>query len=72
MMAFIAKPDYEARLAILRAKAKTSNFTPSNETIEYLALNIEENIRELEGVLNSIIASVTLKSATYPLWKWSL
>ena len=67
MMAFIAKPDYESRLAILRAKAKTSNFTPSNETVEYLALNIEENIRELEGVLNSIICQCYFKKRNLTL-----
>lgn len=61
MMAMIAKPDYESRLAILKAKAKNANFTPSDEIIEFLASIIEENIRELEGVLNSIICQCYFK-----------
>lgn len=58
MMADISKPDFETRMAIL--KAKTAN-TPQNlkdEVLEYLALHITENIRELEGALNLITAEL--------------
>jgi chromosomal replication initiator protein len=50
-----------SRLAILKSKAEISPFTPSNEVLEYLASIIQDNIRELEGSLNSIICQAQLK-----------
>ncbi len=61
MIADIAKPDYESRLAILRSKVKNIELEISNEFIEYLASIIQDNIRELEGALNSIICQIELK-----------
>ncbi len=55
MIADVSKPDYESRFSILQTKAKQLNFTPPKEIIEYLASIIQDNIRELEGALNSII-----------------
>src|SRR3989338_8719399 len=37
MMVDIAPPDYESRLAVLKSKIKNSDFTPSDEVIEYVA-----------------------------------
>ncbi|MEK7647337.1 MAG: chromosomal replication initiator protein DnaA [Patescibacteria group bacterium] len=56
LMAHISEPDYESRLAILKAKAEAKKFNPSNEILEFIASYMQTNIRELEGALNSIIA----------------
>lgn len=61
MIVDVSKPDYESRLAILKSKAEISPFTPSHEILEYLASIIQDNIRELEGSLNSIICQAQLK-----------
>ncbi|MDD5068162.1 MAG: chromosomal replication initiator protein DnaA [Candidatus Pacebacteria bacterium] len=63
MIVEIPPPDYESRVAILKAKAKQNNFTLSDEAIDYLSSSIEGNIRELEGVLNSIICQTQLKNS---------
>jgi len=52
----IQQPDYETRVAILQTKAADSGVPLSEETAEYLAANIQTNIRELEGVLNQLLA----------------
>lgn len=61
MIVDISQPDYESRLAILRTKVATSAFIPSDEIIEFTASVIQDSIRELEGVLNSIICQSQLK-----------
>lgn len=52
----IQSPDFETRCAILQIKANQSGITLSRETVEYLANNIQTNIRELEGALNQLLA----------------
>ncbi len=56
MIADIGLPDHETRLAILTVKAREKNFEIDNESLSYIASNIQKNIRELEGALNRIIA----------------
>ncbi len=56
MVADISQPDIETKMAILKNKAKEKNFTLNYETIEYIANNVKNNIRELEGALNRVIA----------------
>ncbi|OGY44541.1 MAG: hypothetical protein A2729_01725 [Candidatus Buchananbacteria bacterium RIFCSPHIGHO2_01_FULL_39_14] len=56
MIADISTPDLETRAAILRAKCREKNYPLDHEIITYLAANIQNNIRELEGALNKIIA----------------
>ncbi len=57
MIADIAEPDYETRLAILQSKAaEKQEYRPSLEVLEHIAASVQSNIRELEGSLNSIIA----------------
>lgn len=52
----IQSPDFETRCAILQTKANQSGFTLNRETVEYLAATIQNNIRELEGGLNQLLA----------------
>ncbi len=57
----IQMPDFETRCAILNAKASLSGFNLKQETVEYLATNIKTNIRELEGVLNQLLAYAEMR-----------
>ncbi len=61
MIVDIPHPDQESRIAILRAKAKMQNFELSPEILEHLASTVDGNIRELEGVLNSVIMQSQVK-----------
>ncbi|MBI2062655.1 MAG: chromosomal replication initiator protein DnaA [Candidatus Yanofskybacteria bacterium] len=56
MIADIGIPDYETRLAILNMKCKDKNFEVDQNSLAYIASNIQKNIRELEGALNRIRA----------------
>jgi chromosomal replication initiator protein len=60
MLAAITPPEYEARKAILQAKAAQKELTISEEILEYIANNIQSNIRELEGALQSVLAQSKL------------
>lgn len=62
MIVEIPAPDIESRTQILKKKSLASNLLLSPETIEYLATSIEGNIREIEGVLNSILCQTQLKN----------
>jgi chromosomal replication initiator protein len=57
MIADIGKPDLETRIAILRTKTTEKNFYLDEEAIRFIAENVKNNIRELEGALNRIIAA---------------
>lgn len=52
----IQMPDFETRCAILETKAALSGIALDSETIEYLANSVKTNVRELEGVLNQLLA----------------
>jgi len=56
LLADIGSPDYETRMAILRKKEELEGFTLSDDILNYIAINIKSNIRELEGALNKLIA----------------
>ena len=56
MIADISFPDLETRIAILSSKCSEKGCVMSQEVLEYVASNIQNNIRELEGALNKIIA----------------
>jgi chromosomal replication initiator protein len=49
-------PDFETRCAIIQTKAQTQDSVLDNDVVEYLANNIQTNIRELEGALNQLLA----------------
>ncbi len=64
MIADVSKPDLETRLAILKIKAAQNKVEITDEALEFIAANIKNNIRELEGALNrvSVSAQLTKKS----------
>jgi len=56
MIGDISYPDYETRIAILKTKSQERGVDLSDEVLDYIAVNIQKNIRELEGALNRLIA----------------
>ncbi len=62
MIADISYPDIETRLAILKMKAQERNVGFSDDVLNYIAENIQRNIRELEGSLNKLIAYTQLNN----------
>ena len=60
LLADIACPDYETRLAILRKKAQDENILIDDFILSDIAKKIDSNIRELEGVFNKIVARASL------------
>jgi chromosomal replication initiator protein len=61
MIADVKMPDLETRVAILENKCQERGFKLEREIINYLAENIKNSIRELEGALNKVIAWYDLK-----------
>ena len=59
----IQPPEFETRLAILRHKCEESDLSIPGEILEYLAANLMDNVRELEGALTKILAQVTFTAA---------
>lgn len=54
MVADIQAPDLETRMAILRNKMEKRGVKISEEILFYIAENIQNNVRELEGALNRL------------------
>ncbi|HAQ02687.1 TPA: chromosomal replication initiator protein DnaA [Candidatus Nomurabacteria bacterium] len=63
----IVEPDYESRVAIIKAKFESTNCIIENDIVSYLAEILEGNIRELEGSLNTIICQSQLKNKSLSL-----
>lgn len=55
MIADIGAPDFETRLAILKAKCEEKNVELNPKVMEYIASAVKNNIREIEGALNRLI-----------------
>lgn len=49
-------PDFETRCVILQTKAQAHGFDLPQDVVEHLAGFVQNNIRELEGALNQLIA----------------
>jgi chromosomal replication initiator protein len=56
MIADVVQPDIETKMAILDKKCQEKNYKLEKEVSYFVAQNIHNNIRELEGALNKIIA----------------
>lgn len=54
MVADIQAPDLETRMAILRTKMDKRGVEISEDVLFYIAENIQNNVRELEGALNRL------------------
>lgn len=63
MVADIASPDLETRIAILESKCQEKKYSLDKRILQFIASNIVSNVRELEGVLNKIIAYHQLRNS---------
>lgn len=54
-------PDFETRCAILQTKSAAQGTELPRDVTEYLATNIQTNIRELEGGLNQLLATCEMR-----------
>ena len=60
LLADVSMADYETRLAILRKKRDENHVIIDDEILSNIALKIDSNIRELEGIFNKLIAQSSL------------
>lgn len=63
----ITKPDFQLRRDILKSKIHRDGLDISEEVIDYIAENVRDNIRDLEGVLVSMLAHSTFINAPIDL-----
>lgn len=62
MIVDIPEPDQESRMAIVRTKCAVHNISLTNDIVEYVATAIQDNIREIEGIINVIACQSQLRS----------
>ncbi|MDQ2179043.1 chromosomal replication initiator protein DnaA [Marinifilum breve] len=60
LSADLQNPDYDTRVRILQQKAYKDGIVLDMDVIEYIASNVTNNVRELEGALISLLAQSTL------------
>ncbi|MBA4302555.1 chromosomal replication initiator protein [Algoriphagus alkaliphilus] len=60
LTADLQMPDFETRVAIIRRKMQSEGIFIPDEVVEYLAYSVDTNVRELEGILISLIAHASL------------
>lgn len=60
LSAEITRPDYQLRRDILLYRMHKDGIKLSDEIVDYVATNVTDNIRDLEGVLASLLAYSTL------------
>ena len=56
LLASIESPDYETRMAILRNKAKNLGLNLDDDVCNYIAINVTNNVRAIEGTVKKIMA----------------
>lgn len=57
----ITPPDLETRIAILQKKAEGEGLSIDDNTLDYIASQVDTNIRELEGALVKVQAHATIE-----------
>lgn len=60
LTADLQMPDFETRVAIIRRKMQSEGIFIPDDVVEYLAYSVDTNVRELEGILISLIAHASL------------
>ena len=63
----IGTPDYETRMAILHKKQENVTIKLDDEILNYIAMNIKSNVRDLEGALNKLRAYANLENTQITL-----
>jgi chromosomal replication initiator protein len=62
MIADVSRADFETRMAILKKKADDLGLEIDQSSLEFIANNVVNNIRELEGALNRVYVSSQLSN----------
>ena len=60
LVAELEKPDTELRRNILRNKIRKDGLNIPESVVNYIAENVNESVRELEGIINSLLAQSIL------------
>ena len=60
LTADLQQPDFETRLAIMQKKLQDDGLDIDDKVLEYIAYSVDTNIRELEGVIISLVAHASL------------
>lgn len=67
LAADLQAPDLSTRTSIIREKLYDNGITFPDEVVQYIASNVRNNIRELEGVMNSLMAQSLLNKRAVTL-----
>ena len=67
LSAELQAPDYETRISILQSKLYRDGVEMPGEIVDYIAKHIKSNVRELEGVLVSMIAQASFNRKEFTL-----
>ena len=62
LTADINPPDYETRVAILKNKAQQLGLSLDDDVCNYIAINITNNVRQIEGTVKKILADRDLNN----------
>ena len=60
LTADLQTPDFETRIAIIQKKIQSEGISIDYDVIEYIAHSVNSNVRELEGVIVSLMAQASL------------
>ncbi|MCX7909696.1 MAG: chromosomal replication initiator protein DnaA [Ignavibacteria bacterium] len=60
VLAYIEPPELETRIAITKKKSENEGLELPVDVIEFIAQNVTSNIREIEGVIISLVAQVAI------------
>jgi chromosomal replication initiator protein len=63
MVVELVVPDYETRLAILQQKASENQIIVDPDILAFIAENVKDNVRALEGVLRQVLAEQQLTNS---------
>lgn len=64
MIADIQFPEYETRLAICKVKANELGVMLNDEILNFIAFNVQNSVREIQGILLQLKASIELQAMT--------
>ena len=56
LLASIEAPDYETRMAIIKTKAQSLGLELTDDVCNYIAVNVTNNVRQIEGTVKKIMA----------------
>lgn len=61
------RPDYDMRIKVLRRKAEQDGVSLPDDVLEYIAENVTNSFRELEGIMVSLLAHATMQNCPISL-----